>query len=86
MTPPTGVEAAEALISDGWLHARPIPTAGIRNELDRARRASSCLLAVIHGVRDCDRSRTAKPIALEAALRAARRTRRPRFGKLARSY
>ena len=50
MTPPTGAEAAEATISDGWPHARLIPTAGIRNELERERRASSCLLAVMHGV------------------------------------
>jgi hypothetical protein len=33
-----------------WPHARLIPTAGIRNDLERERRASSCLLAVMHGV------------------------------------
>lgn len=36
--------------TEGWAHARLIPTAGIRNELERERRASSCLLAVLHGV------------------------------------
>lgn len=35
---------------DAWPHARLIPTAGIRSELERERRASSCLLAVMHGV------------------------------------
>jgi hypothetical protein len=33
-----------------WNHARLIPTAGIKSELERERRASSCLLAVMHGV------------------------------------
>jgi hypothetical protein len=35
---------------DAWPHARLIPTAGIRSELERERRASSCPLAVMHGV------------------------------------
>lgn len=43
-------EATEALPRDDWPHARLIPTAGIRSELERERRASSCLLAVMHGV------------------------------------
>jgi len=42
--------AADGSFSDGWPHARLIPTAGIRSELERERRASSCLLAVVHGV------------------------------------
>jgi hypothetical protein len=50
VTPPTGAEGVKEAISDGWPHARLIPTAGIRNELERERRASSCLLAVMHGV------------------------------------
>lgn len=36
--------------TDGWPHARLLPTAGLRSDLERERRASSCLLAVIHGV------------------------------------
>ena len=40
----------EGSASDPWPHARLIPTAGIRSELERERRASSCLLAVMHGV------------------------------------
>lgn len=45
-----GADPSDASITDGWVHARLIPTAGIRNELERERRASSCLLAVMHGV------------------------------------
>lgn len=56
---PTGVASmmpratstpAQTSPTDGWTHARLIPTAGIRSELERERRASSCLLAVMHGV------------------------------------
>lgn len=36
--------------SDNWRHARLIPTFGSRNEKERERRATSCLLAVMHGV------------------------------------
>ena len=35
---------------DGWLHARLIPTHGIRSQEEQERRATSCLLAVMHGV------------------------------------
>ncbi len=35
---------------DGWLHARLIPTYGIRSQEEREKRATSCLLAVMHGV------------------------------------
>lgn len=41
---------ADGSPGDAWSHARLIPTAGIRSELERERRASSCLLAVMHGV------------------------------------
>lgn len=33
-----------------WRHARLIPTYGSRNEKEREKRATSCLLAVMHGV------------------------------------
>lgn len=36
--------------SDHWRHARLIPTFGSRNEKEREKRATSCLLAVMHGV------------------------------------
>lgn len=35
---------------DAWTHARLIPTLGNRDQLERERRATSCLLAVMHGV------------------------------------
>lgn len=35
---------------DGWLHARLIPTYGIRSQEEQEKRATSCLLAVMHGV------------------------------------
>ena len=34
----------------GWRHARLIPTAGIRSQPEQEKRATSCLLAVMHGV------------------------------------
>ncbi len=34
----------------GWLHARLIPTYGIRSQEEQEKRATSCLLAVMHGV------------------------------------
>lgn len=36
--------------SDSWRHARLIPTLGSRSEKEREKRATSCLLAVMHGV------------------------------------
>ncbi len=36
--------------ADGWLHARLIPTYGIRSQEEQEKRATSCLLAVMHGV------------------------------------
>jgi hypothetical protein len=35
---------------DGWTHARLIPTYGIRDQQEQEKRATSCLLAVMHGV------------------------------------
>jgi hypothetical protein len=35
---------------DGWRHARLIPTIGSRHDKEREKRATSCLLAVMHGV------------------------------------
>jgi hypothetical protein len=35
---------------DGWRHARLIPTFGVRSQLEQEKRATSCLLAVVHGV------------------------------------
>src|SRR5579863_3668337 len=35
---------------DGWRHARLIPTFGVRSQLEQEKRATSCLLAVMHGV------------------------------------
>ena len=37
-------------MSDGWLHARLIPTYGIRSQDEQEKRATACLLAVMHGV------------------------------------
>jgi hypothetical protein len=51
MTPPVG-KSTQPAPTEGWSHTRLIPTAGIRSELERERRASSCLLAVMHGVPD----------------------------------
>lgn len=36
--------------SDSWRHARLIPTFGSRSDKEREKRATSCLLAVMHGV------------------------------------
>ncbi len=36
--------------ADSWLHARLIPTYGIRSQDEQEKRATSCLLAVMHGV------------------------------------
>src|ERR1700684_3203269 len=35
---------------ESWPHARLIPTFGSRNDKEREKRATSCLLAVMHGV------------------------------------
>lgn len=44
----TGGSAGAA--PDGWHHARLIPTFGVRSQLEQEKRATSCLLAVMHGV------------------------------------
>jgi hypothetical protein len=36
--------------SEGWLHARLIPTYGMRSQDEQEKRATACLLAVMHGV------------------------------------
>ena len=35
---------------EGWRHARLIPTYGTRSQQEQEKRATSCLLAVMHGV------------------------------------
>ena len=42
--------SANGSLPEGWSHARLIPTTGLRNEQERERRATSVLLAVMHGV------------------------------------
>ena len=37
-------------VPEGWEHARLIPTLGIRSQQEQEKRATSCLLAVMHGV------------------------------------
>jgi hypothetical protein len=46
----TATNPAVGTVSDGWRHARLIPTFGVRNQLEQEKRATSCLLAVMHGV------------------------------------
>lgn len=50
VTPSANGKTTAASPTDRWPHARLIPTAGLRSDLERERRASSCLLAVMHGV------------------------------------
>ncbi len=44
------VEGDVASVATGWPHARLIPTYGIRSQEEQEKRATSCLLAVMHGV------------------------------------
>ena len=44
------VDAPAGPIPEGWGHARLIPTFGIRSQQEQEKRATSCLLAVMHGV------------------------------------
>lgn len=44
------MKAATNAVSDSWKHARLIPTHGLRSDQEREQRATSCLLAVMHGV------------------------------------
>lgn len=47
---PRGETNGEGKPTDGWHPARLIPTAGIRGQEEQERRATSCLLAVMHAV------------------------------------
>ena len=38
------------MAAEGWPHARLIPTYGIRSQEEQEKRATACLLAVMHGV------------------------------------
>ncbi|MGH8300190.1 MAG: hypothetical protein ACRET5_01835 [Steroidobacteraceae bacterium] len=44
------IDARVGDVPEGWEHARLIPTFGIRNQQEQEKRATSCLLAVMHGV------------------------------------
>lgn len=46
---PAQIDVPVAL-PEGWGHARLMPTFGIRNQQEQEKRATSCLLAVMHGV------------------------------------
>ena len=48
----TPLEVPVGDVPDGWRHARLIPTLGIRSQLEQEKRATPCLLAVMHGVPD----------------------------------
>jgi hypothetical protein len=48
MSPQTDMTAGP--VPEGWGHARLIPTFGIRTQQEQEKRATSCLLAVMHGV------------------------------------
>lgn len=47
---PAQIDVPVGSVPEGWQHARLIPTFGIRNQLEQEKRATSCLLAVMHGV------------------------------------
>jgi hypothetical protein len=44
------VAAPDGSEFEGWRHARLLPTFGIRSQQEQEKRATSCLLAVMHGV------------------------------------
>jgi len=48
--PTAAVEGGVMSGTDGWPHARLIPTYGIRSQEEQEKRATACLLAVMHGV------------------------------------
>ncbi len=50
MTPPGVVSVPIGSEPEGWRHARLIPTYGTRTQQEQEKRATSCLLAVMHGV------------------------------------
>ena len=47
---PDSISAPVGSEPEGWRHARLIPTFGTRNQKEQEKRATSCLLAVMHGV------------------------------------
>jgi hypothetical protein len=44
------IDVRVGAVPEGWRHARLIPTFGTRNQQEQEKRATSCLLAVMHGV------------------------------------
>ena len=44
------IDVPVGAVPDGWGHARLMPTFGIRSQQEQEKRATSCLLAVMHGV------------------------------------
>jgi hypothetical protein len=47
---PRELDVPVGAVPEGWQHARLIPTHGLRSDREREKRATSCLLAVMHGV------------------------------------
>jgi hypothetical protein len=47
---PGQIDVPVGAVPDGWQHARLIPTYGVRSQQEQEKRATSCLLAVMHGV------------------------------------
>ena len=47
---PAQIDVPVGALPEGWGHARLMPTFGIRNQQEQEKRATSCLLAVMHGV------------------------------------
>ena len=50
MSAPDGLAVPVGTEPAGWRHARLIPTYGTRSQQEQEKRATSCLLAVMHGV------------------------------------
>lgn len=50
MTPPSAPAGPRGSEPEGWRHARLIPTYGTRSQQEQEKRATSSLLAVMHGV------------------------------------
>jgi len=44
------IDVPVGAVPEGWQHARLLPTLGVRSQQEREKRATSCLLAVMHGV------------------------------------
>jgi hypothetical protein len=47
---PAQIDVPVGAVPEGWKHARLIPTLGARSQMEQEKRATSCLLAVMHGV------------------------------------